>query len=330
MLQFPCLKRRAFTLIELLVVIAIIAILIGLLVPAVQKVREAAARTQCQNNLKQIGLGLHNYHDANRKFPGGCSLQWDKWGQSPQTMILPYLEQANTYKLFDITKGPYETTQNQLASSQKPAIYLCPSDPQQGAATPFGFTSYHANSGTWLYSAKCWDGLFGTEIAYSGIPGQPAVRITDIADGASNTAAFAEVCNGPYDAGPAPGQRTDCFEFGAPPSSNPVTARAAFLAKDWKTAGFAGGWNPPWRYRGYPWAEGNIWRGWYNHLLPPNSPCWRTGDWWQLVSPASSFHPGGVNALLADGSVRFIAESVSPDVWYAAGTRAGGEALTLP
>src|SRR5712692_3069036 len=87
---------------------------------------------------------------------------------------------------------------------------------------------------------------------------------------------------------------------------------------------------PPWRYRGYPWAEGNIWRGWYNHLLPPNSPCWRTGDWWQLVSPASSFHTGGVNVLLADGSVRFIAESVSADVWHAAGTRAGGEALSLP
>src|SRR5262249_12666766 len=153
-------------------------------------------------------------------------------------------------------RGPYDTPQNQMAAAQKPKIYLCPSDPQQGLSTPFGFTNYHANSGTWLYSAAGWDGLFGTEVAYSGIPAQPAVRLTDIVDGTSNTMAFAEVCNGPYDAGPTRDKRRDCFEFGSPPSTNPVTAQTAFLAKDWRTAPFAGGWSPPWRYRGYPWAEG--------------------------------------------------------------------------
>ena len=85
-----------------------------------------------------------------------------------------------------------------------------------------------------------------------------------------------------------------------------------------------------WRYRGYPWNEGNIWRNWYNHLLPPNSPCWRpNSDWWQLVSPASSFHPGGVNILMCDGSLRFTMETVDPDVWLATGTRMGNEPLVL-
>ena len=94
-----------------------------------------------------------------------------------------------------------------------------------------------------------------------------------------------------------------------------------------ETAGTLGGWN----WRGYPWREGSVWRNGFNTLLPPNKPCYRpNGQWWELVTPASSYHPGGVNACFADGSVRFVSEAIDPDVWAAAGTRAGGEALTLP
>jgi prepilin-type N-terminal cleavage/methylation domain-containing protein/prepilin-type processing-associated H-X9-DG protein len=321
--------RRGFTLIELLVVIAIIAILIGLLLPAVQKVREAANRMSCQNNLKQIGIGLHNYHGAQGAFPPGCSLRWDHWGQSPQTMILPYLEQGNTYLLFDITLGPYDTASNQRAIAQKPKIYLCPSDVQQGRDTPFGFTSYHANSGTWRITAGGWDGVFGTAIEYGGIPAQPAVRITEITDGTSNTALFAEVINGPYNATDPHHPLRDCFDFGNLSARDPVAARNALLAANWRTASIP--WTGTWRYRGYPWGEGNIWRGWYNHLLPPNSTCWLVnGDFWQLVTPATSFHTGGVNVCMADGSVRFVSDRIDPLAWQAAGTRAGGEVIPLP
>jgi prepilin-type processing-associated H-X9-DG protein len=156
------------------------------------------------------------------------------------------------------------------------------------------------------------------------------VRFTDIRDGTSNTAGIAEVCNGPYDAGPAKDPRADCFEFGQLTIKDLAQARAALLARDWRAAEFAGGWSPPWRYRGYPWREGSIWRGGYNHLLPPNSACWRpNGDWWQLVTPASSWHDGGVNVVFCDGSVRFISDSVNPAAWSAAGSRAGGEPLNL-
>jgi prepilin-type N-terminal cleavage/methylation domain-containing protein/prepilin-type processing-associated H-X9-DG protein len=322
--------RRAFTLIELLVVVAIIGVLIGLLLPAVQKVREAANRTTCTNNLKQLGIALHNFECIYRAFPAGCTLRWDQWGWSPHGQLLPFIEQDNLNKQIDFDRGPYDDV-NLPALPQRPKIFLCPSDPEQGETQPFGYTNYHPNAGSWVH-ARNWDGVFGTAIAFEGVPSLVPVRFTEITDGTSNTAAFAEVCNGPGEpASVGPGQRTDCFEFGPELTQDLPTARAAFLARDWRTASYAGGWSPPWRYRGYPWHEGNIWRNWYNHLLPPNRPCWRPNDdWWQLVSPASSWHPGGVNVLLCDGSVRFVRESVDPDAWLAAGTRNGAEAVPLP
>jgi prepilin-type processing-associated H-X9-DG protein len=100
------------------------------------------------------------------------------------------------------------------------------------------------------------------------------------------------------------------------------------LARDWKEATIA---PDNWRWRGYPWTEGSPWRNWYNHLLPPNSPCWRlNASWDRIVSPPSSYHPGGINLVLLDGSVRFVSETIDWEVWRAAGTREGDETLTLP
>ncbi len=323
-------RRRGFTLIELLVVIAVIAVLISLLLPAIQKVREAANRMSCANNMKQLGLALHTYENTHGSFPAGCTLRWDQWGWSPQGQLLPFLEQDNLSKRVDFSKGPYDPV-NFPVLPQRPKVFLCPSDPVQGADTVYGYTNYHGNAGSWLFAKGAWDGIFGTAIPFGVVPRLPPVRVGDITDGTSQTAAFAEVCNGPGESTKPPDKRIDCFEFGAQPSRDLATARYAFLARDWKTARYAGGWDSPWRYRGYPWHEGNIWRNWYNHLLPPNSACWRpNNEWWYVVTPASSFHPGGVNVMMCDGSVRFTSENVDANAWLATGTRSGGETLLLP
>lgn len=325
-------KRQAFTLIELLVVIAIIAILIALLVPAVQKVRAAAARTQCSNNLKQLGLAMHNYHGVFKKLPSS-SFSSSTWGPSALFFLLPYVEQDGIVKMYNINNASGASTDgtaNDQAGAYRLNVLECPADPQLALNnTFFGWTSYHVNHGTWI-SVNGWDGVFGPNFNVNGKGNAPFVRFTDILDGTSNTAAIAEVARGPYDPGPAADPRTDCFEGGSVPTTSLAAARAALNGLNWKTAGFGGGWSPPWRYRGYPWREGSIWRGGYNHLLGPNQPCWFTnGDWWQLVTPSSSFHSGGVNVCFADGSIRFVNDSVDPVVWSAVGTRASGEAVEL-
>src|SRR5262245_31883033 len=191
--------HAGFTLIELLVVIAVIAILIALLLPAVQKVREAASRTQCTNNLKQLGLALHNYENTHRAFPGGCSLRVNAdYGWGPQPQLYPYLEQDNVWKRIDFTKGPYTAPNVVILVSitlLPQTVLTCPSDPKKGNAGE-GYSNYHGNAGTWMYVKDSWDGIFGATIPDpdSGVPGSPPVKIADITDGTSNTAAFAEVC----------------------------------------------------------------------------------------------------------------------------------------
>jgi prepilin-type N-terminal cleavage/methylation domain-containing protein/prepilin-type processing-associated H-X9-DG protein len=329
-------NRRAFTLIELLVVVAIIAVLIGLLLPAVQKVREAAARTQCLNNLKQIGLAAHNYHDAFGRFPHG-SEQAAIFGPSALTYLLPVIEQGNVSALMTQTYAHGSSAHagtgspvadHEAGSTARPKVFRCPSDPQTFEGRAYGFTNYHTGWGRWVGVTSAWDGPFGTNfVPYGAVPAAPAARLVGIPDGASNTVLFAEVANGVGADPSARDPRRDCYDGGVIPRTDFAAARAYLQARDWRTAGTLSGWN----WRGYPWREGSVWRNGFNTLLPPNSACWRpnNGQWWELVTPASSYHPGGVNAGLADGSVRFVRDGVSPDAWLAAGSVAGGETLQL-
>ncbi len=323
--------RSAFTLIELLVVIAIIAVLIALLLPAVQAAREAARRTQCVNNLKQLGLSLQNYHDVNGTFPmdryNGPAFGEYVYGldcYSVLCRVLPYMEQTPLYSTFN-----FNVDQTSAANSTGVATalqaYLCPSD--AGGSPPVGWarTSYHVNEGPQL----CW--LWGPSDLYNANTNMPAPNgafftnyaypISAFTDGLSNTVMMSERLIGDF-SGTVVTYRSDLFLPGTAPASI-SDAVAQCRAIDWKNISFQGLNNS-----GAPWAWVNNCETTYQHISTPNTISCMFPANWRIMHGASSQHPGGVNTLLGDGSVRFVKDTIFVGTWQALGSRNGGEVIS--
>jgi prepilin-type N-terminal cleavage/methylation domain-containing protein/prepilin-type processing-associated H-X9-DG protein len=290
-INMPAFRRHSgFTLIELLVVIAIISVLIGLVLPAVQKVRAAAARTQCLNNLKQIGLALHNYHDAHGVFPPGYFSDFDSagndtgpgWGWA--AYILPQMEQDNLYKSihFDqLIQAPVNNAPRVTSIKS----YLCPMD-----VAPVTWTASHYNAMGNATGAVCdvatanYIGNFG--VSEPGVDGEglffrnSAVKIADISDGTSQTLMV--------------GERT----FALAPATWTGAVTGAEL---------------------FPYNSSNMVLGHTGESAGPAVP--------HDINNFSSRHTNGVNFLFADGHVSFLTNAINQPVFEALSTRAGNESV---
>jgi prepilin-type N-terminal cleavage/methylation domain-containing protein/prepilin-type processing-associated H-X9-DG protein len=318
-------RRKGFTLIELLVVIAIIAILIGLLVPAVQKVREAAARIQCSNNLKQLGLAAFNFESVNGRFPAGINVpigtsngmvfpsntlykngtignppdgaQFISWPEA----LLHYFEQDNLRKQLDLTQNQYANCNGPTSTgAQIIKILLCPSDPlpnpvstftSGGTTYYFGMNSYGANAGTrsWYVSNMTTDGVFYIN---------SRTTIAGISDGTSNTLMFGERYH-----------------------KDPVYTNIATLG-GWAWANYSAG-------QDYLLSSAVP----VNYTLPPGTKTGAPNFPEDLrVNAFGSGHSGGANFTMCDGSVRFLTLVGNSDLplLQALSTRAGGEPASVP
>jgi prepilin-type N-terminal cleavage/methylation domain-containing protein/prepilin-type processing-associated H-X9-DG protein len=343
MTRCKCGIRSGFTLIEVLLVIAIFAVLIGLLLPAVQQVRNAAARAQCQNNLKQLGLAIHQFHNANDVLPTGWMCKPSPvrsdpdfyWFWSVHAQILPYIEQGYLLDLsvpywLSGSQPPgwpqFPSAQNRRGMLAKPSQFLCPSDPihdVDGGYAAFsggvnlGPTNYYTCFGTGDQPYGGYAGPLPTEgVFFMG----SQVRLTDVSDGTSQTAMMSESTLGPGKWGfktlPL-NVRTTVIDNWTDWSSTPLTE--AECENFQSNASY-------WDYqRGYSWACAES--TFYTHHYPPNDPrpdCWKRQVTW---SAARSYHSGGVNLLLCDGSVRFVKNGIDLATWRGLASRNGGEVL---
>ncbi|MBI1322813.1 DUF1559 domain-containing protein [bacterium] len=308
--------RSAFTLIELLVVIAIIAVLISLLLPAVQSAREAARRAQCVNNLKQIGLAAHNYHDIVGALPGSY-LVYNLTSFSALSMMLPHMEQSNLYNALNFWLA-YDQPANDTVRFSNVNTFICPSDFPNPLKSRGAQTNYMADMGSWIV----WQAASGPNANLAppngALFGNSAVRFGSITDGLSNTGLFSErVMADGSNAIISP--KSDVFFSPAAPTSI-EQAVSDCMAVD--TTSLSSQFP---LFLGAPWTLG---QHVFQHVMPPNTRSCGFFTALRAIMPPSSRHPGGVNLLMGDGSVRFLKDSVNVDVWRALGTIRGGEVIS--
>jgi prepilin-type N-terminal cleavage/methylation domain-containing protein/prepilin-type processing-associated H-X9-DG protein len=354
--------RRAFTLIELLVVIAIIGVLIALLLPAVQAAREAARRSQCTNNLKQLGLAVHNYATANSVFPLGGSrnpfdfpASYDSGNQDPKTgypswdgwsahaLMLSYLEQAPLYSAINFNFGTGARGSNYGGAQVNSTVYntivgvfMCPSDGNVAKGGLY-INNYFASMGTMTINCcnnnnRFPTGLFGYEYG---------AGLQDITDGTSNTIAFSEsIVSDPLGRPGIRGNATGNIGSNSAANQVDVSSIANALAAvrsdfqlctaKWAVTGICSGCG-----NGLRWGNGAMGYSIFNTVGTPNITKWSACRMDCCVQAlhahyvnAMSNHPGGVNAVMGDGSVRFVKDTINMQTWWALGTKANGEAIS--
>jgi prepilin-type N-terminal cleavage/methylation domain-containing protein/prepilin-type processing-associated H-X9-DG protein len=337
-------RHRAFTLVELLAVIVIVTMLVGLLLPAVQMAREAARRAQCQNNLHQLGVAAHNYHDVHGVLPFGSGASYPgfppfaRW--SAHSQLLPYLGQEALYNSLNFSFPPETPHLGGPALISTPAwhnpnhvnhnecrqivrTFLCPSDRSFSTDPDWpGVNNYATNVGTTHianHSEAAPNPTDPEDLKRVGvIYFFSRVTFGDITDGLSITAMFSEKIRGPD-------PRADMYLM-LTGSTIDQTYEACRSVR-------VGGDLPIMQRQGMSWAMGLMPCVWYNHVSPPNTPaCVGVAMTGSRVSvtcqmPPTSYHRGGVNVLMCDGAVRYISNQISLSVWRALGTRRAEEPL---
>jgi prepilin-type N-terminal cleavage/methylation domain-containing protein/prepilin-type processing-associated H-X9-DG protein len=343
-------KRRGFTLIELLVVLAIIAVLIGLLLPAVQKVRESANRIRCANNLRQLGVALHHYHLTQECFPPGmvCSgLNTSDAEATGYTYLLPYLEQDNTQRLYHFDR-PWFDPENYQAVAISVRIFFCPSNREQGQIdlapiaaqwqTPLppvaAGCDYVFCKGANGAAEQDWNRI---PIQVRGVfhirpPDEPhsGIRLGDITDGTSLTFAMGDATAG------NPIYLVRDLNQPDQPVLDLLTGQPIVMQQSWSAAGIGDATHP---------FYGSVFGVTAQYGLPPDprdepmnrrpaTPSLYGGDargdnqsGKDYIGGFRSLHPGGCNFLFCDGAVRFLSQTVQPEVYRALSTYAGGEVV---
>jgi prepilin-type N-terminal cleavage/methylation domain-containing protein/prepilin-type processing-associated H-X9-DG protein len=336
-MSFERSERKGFTLIELLVVIAIIAVLISLLLPAVQSAREAARRIQCTNNLKQLGLAMHNYESINGTLPPPVIVRTDSsgsvtWfgGWSAQGRVLPFVEQSSAYNSINFAV-PYSNPMNTTIAALNVSGFLCPSEIKPELAThSFGMAgvlNYGVNVGDWYV----WGGT-GSPDSRAPFAVNKARTFSSMTDGLSNTILMSEVkAYQAYfrDLGQIAGMTPNTIP---PANADPASVTEQYFGSAPQTSGHT------------EWVDGLAHQSGFTTAFPPNKKIMGTttrnvdvdlttrresngGPTYASIT-SRSYHPGGVNTLKGDGSVKFIKNTISGDIWRALGTPSGGEVIS--